>query len=77
MKCIRCKKEFDTEIPVENTRNFGTNLYACPYCGKLYKFYRTISVSCYDLIDNEVGDRKTDNWGNKIILDKDYEMQKM
>lgn len=75
MKCIRCEKEFNDYIPRVNTESYGgPSYYTCPHCGKLYEFKRVVVVE-------PVGDmeyqsrREEDDWGNKVVKDKDYKNQ--
>lgn len=61
MKCIRCNKEIDSFSAEQYALNYGGSIYACPYCGKAYQFYRVVRVSPIET------DRKEDDWGNTII----------
>lgn len=61
MKCIRCQKEINTLIPERHAENYGSNLWACPNCGKAYRFFRTV------ICEEATTDAKEDNWGKLII----------
>ena len=61
MKCVRCNREMDTAIPELNADNYGGNIWACPNCGKAYRFYRTVIAEPIET------DAKEDDWGKKII----------
>lgn len=70
MICVRCKNNFDNSIPERNTENYeGLSYYACPHCGKLYRFKRIIVSQPVDDVNIY---NKEDDWGNKIVKDKDY-----
>lgn len=64
MKCKRCGKEVDTTIPELNAENYGENIWACPYCGKAYHFYRAVYCKAIDT------DMREDDWGKPIIKRK-------
>lgn len=71
MKCIRCNCEFDDYKPERNCESYGGPVYyACPHCGKLYKYSRIVIVNAVD--DSEYSSKEFDDWGSKVILDKDY-----
>lgn len=69
MKCVRCNKSMDTDKAELNAYHYGSNWYACPHCGKLYKVYRpeTIAIKPVDYVTS-----KEDDWGNPIVSDYDY-----
>ena len=68
MICSRCNKEFDSYKAERNAEVFGTNLFACPYCGKPYRFTSKIVVQA--VAANTT--LKEDDWGNKIVNDNEY-----
>lgn len=69
MKCIRCGKEFDEYTPYRNAECYGGFvLYACPHCGKMYSFMRTVVVK----VAEGCSCRKEDDWGHKVISDEEY-----
>lgn len=71
MECVRCKRDFGDYTPERNCESYGGPVYyACPYCGKLYKYIRVVMVDQVD--DSDYSPKETDDWGNKIVLDKDY-----
>ena len=72
MKCKRCRKAFDTSIAELNAEQFGHNICACPHCGKAYRVRREIKIVAEEIDDITLGERKTDDWGDKIIPDKKY-----
>lgn len=70
MKCIRCEKEFDDYAPYRSTECYGgVAYYACPHCGKLYRFKRVVRITdaedCADV-------KEEDDWGNKVVSDEKY-----
>lgn len=72
MKCKRCGKAFDTSIAELNAEQFGHNICACPHCGKAYRVRREIRIVADEIDDITLGERKTDDWGDKIVPDKKY-----
>lgn len=70
MECVRCKKEFDDYVPYMNAEWYGNIVYyACPHCGKLYRFQRTVEISDAEFC---VESHETDNWGHKVVSDEEY-----
>lgn len=70
MKCIRCGKEFDDYVPYKNAESYGGYpKYACPHCGKLYVFSRTITI---EVEPCEYMDKDVDDWGHKVVSDEEY-----
>ena len=67
MKCIRCNQEFDSYIAELNAENYGSNYTACTHCGKLYKFYR--SVSACEVFHTALSE---DSWGVPVVSDEEY-----
>lgn len=67
MICTRCKKEFDDIIPTKNALNYGSNIFACPHCGKAYSYFRIVRILPLNCIDKE-----SDDWGKPIISNKEY-----
>lgn len=63
MKCVHCKKEFDSAIPEINAESYGSNIYACPHCGMPYKFYRAVHTE--PLWECPL---KKDDWGKQIKM---------
>ena len=63
MKCIHCRREFDSDIPKVNADTFGENIYACPHCGMPYKFYRAVHTE--PLWECTL---KKDDWGKPITV---------
>lgn len=70
MFCIRCGKESNDDNAYMNALRYGPNYYACPHCGKLYKF--TIEVVTSPCSDEEAKGEVFDDWGNEIVLDRDF-----
>lgn len=68
--CDRCMKPMDTANAEMNAIQYGRILYACEHCGKLYRIYRPEIVVYKPLGDWE--DITEDDWGKKVIPDKDY-----
>ena len=63
--------EFYGDIPELNVECYGDPVYyACPHCGKLYRFNRVVTASPCN--DDEFSDNEEDDWLNKIVRDKDY-----
>jgi hypothetical protein len=64
--------EFCENIPELNAEFYGGPVYyACPHCGKLYRFNRIVTVSpCND--DEFYSNKEEDDWLNRIVKDKDY-----
>ena len=69
MKCLRCANEFNISTAKLNAEVYGSNVCACPHCGKAYIFSREISVSVMPFYSTN---RDSDDWGNKIVTDDDY-----
>ena len=44
MECVRCHKSMNTDTAEMNAYHYGSNWYACPHCGKLYKVYRILGT---------------------------------
>lgn len=64
-KCSNCGKEMDTDgRAAANAEIFGSNIYACPYCGKAHIVRRSVVVRAIPITTN----RKKDEWGNDIKL---------
>jgi adenine-specific DNA methylase len=67
--CDRCHNLFDDNIPIKYVDCYGRDAYyACPHCGKLYRYHK--EVQC-DPVSVTSGD-KEDEWGNKVFNDKEY-----
>lgn len=63
--CSNCGKEMDTDSRAEaNAEVFGSNIYACPHCGKAHVIRRSVLVRAVPISTN----RKKDDWGNDIKL---------
>lgn len=70
MNCIRCKNSFDDYTPYRNAECYGDVVYyACPHCGKLYRFMRKVEVSEAEFC-TEI--HKVDDWGHKVVSDEKY-----
>ena len=69
MECVRCHKEMNTTTAEANAYYYGSNYYACPHCGKLYKAYRPDTI-VFDPI--EYASLPEDDWGNPVVSDYDY-----
>jgi DNA-directed RNA polymerase subunit RPC12/RpoP len=62
--CVRCnKKHRIKDNAVRNAEVYGSNVYACPYCGQAYRLERVIKVNAIP-INTE---REEDDWGKIII----------
>jgi len=50
MKCPRCNKVVDIDIPMRNAENYGSHLYIlrCEHCEGLYSTYISRTVSAHD-----------------------------
>lgn len=68
MICSRCGKSLDVEKQRRNAEYYGENIYACPHCGKPYRFIRKVIVQ--ELQPN--CGWKEDDWGNEIVNDEKY-----
>lgn len=68
MVCARCGKVLDTYKQERNADSYGSNIYACPHCGKPYRFSRQVVVTELS-VDTQL---KEDDWGNKVINDENY-----
>lgn len=49
--------------------HYGSNWYACPHCGKLYKIYRPITI-VIEPVESSI--LKADGWGNEVVSGYDY-----
>lgn len=68
MICERCKTELDVSVQERNAEAYGSNYYACPKCGKLYCFFRTVIVN-----NNPFNyGIKEDDWGHQVVTDEEY-----
>lgn len=67
--CVRCnKKHRIKDNAVRNAEVYGSNVYACPYCGKAYRLQRVVRVDAIP-INTEAGE---DDWGKNIYSDEEY-----
>ena len=72
MKCERCGKEFNSDIPETNAEIYGDRVcYSCPHCGKLYSFKREITIIVDGVDDSRIYNTE-DDWSRPIVKDKDY-----
>lgn len=69
MECVRCHKSMNTDTAELNASYYGSNWYACPHCGKLYKVYRPETIVIEPI---GCGTLKEDDWGNPVVSDHDY-----
>ena len=69
MECVRCHKSMNTDIAELNAYYYGSDRYACPHCGKLYKVYRPETIAIEPI---EAGNLKEDDWGNPVVSDHEY-----
>lgn len=69
MECVRCHKSMNTDTAELNAYHYGSNWYACPHCGKLYKVYRPETIVVEPV---EYAILKKDDWGNIVVSDYDY-----
>ena len=80
MKCTRCGQEFDNTIAECNAEMYGSgNISACPHCGKAYYARRIIRINFEPIDDitlDTVKKSKYDDWGERILSDKQYEKKK-
>ena len=68
-KCPRCGHNLDMDACArDNALAYGSNIYACPKCGKPFIFYRV--VLCKELPENY--STQEDDWGRKIVSDANY-----
>lgn len=65
MVCTRCGKVLDTYKQERNADSYGSNIYACPKCGKPYMFVRKVVITELPINTN----LKEDDWGNKVVND--------
>ena len=68
MVCTRCSEVLDTYKQERNADSYGSNIYACPKCGKPYRFSRQVVVTEL-LSDTQL---KEDDWGHRIVNDEKY-----
>lgn len=62
--CVRCnKKHHIKDNAVRNAEVYGSNVYACPYCGKAYKLQRVVSIDIKPIETNSM----IDDW-EKIFI---------
>lgn len=71
MNCSRCGKELQDYEAYVNAITYGTNYYACPYCGKLHVYSCEVVIKACS--DEEAKKETFDDWGNEIVLDKDFQ----
>lgn len=56
MKCPRCNKVVNIDIPLLNVENYGSHLFIlrCEHCGGLYSTYiqRSVSAHMPEIVDD-------------------------
>lgn len=65
MVCTRCGEVIYTYAIEQNACKYGSIIYACPKCGKPYKFSIQIVVTELS-VDTQLTE---DDWGHKIVND--------
>lgn len=73
MVCTRCGKILDTYTQERNAYNYGSNIYACPKCGKPYRFSRRVVVTELS-VDTQL---KEDDWGHRIVNDITFSQKRL
>lgn len=70
--CLRCLNEIDIFEPKSRSENYGGPVFwACPHCGKLYKFTRIINIEPVN--DNQFESKLSeDDYGKQVIKDINY-----
>lgn len=70
MECVRCHKEFDENTPKNSVLSNGyAAYYACPHCGKLYRFKMEITSL---VVPDKYILRNTDDWNKPIVKDSEF-----
>jgi DNA-directed RNA polymerase subunit M/transcription elongation factor TFIIS len=73
MVCTRCGEVLDTYKQERNADSYGSNIYACPKCGKPYRFSRQVVVTELS-VDTQL---KEDDWGHRIVNDVTFSKKRL